>query len=75
LAIKCDIRDEKSVLEAIKQTVEKFGGIDICINNASAINLVNTEDLDMKRYDLMHAINTRGTFVTSKHCIPYLKKS
>jgi citronellol/citronellal dehydrogenase len=75
LPLQVDIRHEEQVLEAVKKTAETFGGIDICVNNASAINLTGTEALDMKRYDLMHGINTRGTFVTSKACIPYLKKA
>lgn len=75
LPIKTDIRHEEEVLAAIEQTVEKFGGIDICVNNASAINLTGTLATDMKRYDLMHQINGRGTFMTSKLCIPHLKKS
>jgi len=75
LPIMCDIRFEEQVAAAVKQTVEKFGGIDILVNNASAISLTPTEQTDMKRYDLMHGINTRGTFVCSKHCIPHLKKA
>ncbi|CAH0564147.1 unnamed protein product [Brassicogethes aeneus] len=70
-----DVRDEKQVRTAVEEAVKKFGGIDILINNASAISLTGTEDTDMKRYDLMHHINTRGTFLVSKECIPYLKKS
>lgn len=73
LPILCDIREEEQVAEAVAKTVETFGGIDICINNASAINLTGTLETDMKRYDLMHQINTRGTFLVSKMCIPYLK--
>src|SRR4051812_45189250 len=75
LAILGDVRDEGRVAEAVAETVERFGGIDICLNNASAINLVGTEALDMKRYDLMQDINTRGTFVMSKHCVPHLKEA
>jgi citronellol/citronellal dehydrogenase len=75
LPLQVDIRHEEQVFEAVKKTAETFGGIDICVNNASAINLTGTEAVDMKRYDLMHGINTRGTFVTSKACIPYLKKA
>ena len=75
LPLQVDIRNEDQVFEAVKKTAETFGGIDICVNNASAINLSGTEAVDMKRYDLMHGINTRGTFVTSKACIPYLKKA
>jgi len=75
LPIQCDIRDEKKVKEAIEKVVATFGGIDILVNNASAINLVGTLDIDMKRYDLMHHINTRGTFMVSKYCIPHLLKA
>ncbi len=75
LPIACDIRYEEQVAAAVAKTVETFGGIDICVNNASAINLAGTEALDMKRYDLMHGINTRGTFLVSKLCIPHLKKA
>jgi citronellol/citronellal dehydrogenase len=75
LPIVGDIRDEDGVFGAVEQCVGKFGGIDICVNNASAINLVGTEELSMKRYDLMQDINTRGTFLVSKACIPHLKKS
>ncbi|XP_055524677.1 hydroxysteroid dehydrogenase-like protein 2 isoform X2 [Wyeomyia smithii] len=76
-ALPCivDVRDEDAVRAAIKSAVDKFGGIDIVVNNASAISLTPTEQTDMKRYDLMHNINTRGTFLVSKECIPYLKKS
>lgn len=73
LPVLCDIREEEQVGEAVAKTVETFGGIDICINNASAINLTGTLSTDMKRYDLMHQINTRGTFLVSKMCIPHLK--
>jgi citronellol/citronellal dehydrogenase len=75
LACVVDIRDENQVVAAVQKTVETFGGIDILINNASAISLSPTTMTDMKRYDLMHAVNTRGTFVCSKACIPYLKKA
>lgn len=75
LGIKCDIRNEDEVTAAVKQAVDTFGGIDILINNASAINLSPTLQLDMKRYDLMQDINTRGTFVCSKACLPYLLKA
>lgn len=73
LPMLCDIREEAQVAEAVAKTVERFGGIDICINNASAIQLTGTLETDMKRYDLMHQINTRGTFLVSKMCIPHLK--
>ena len=75
LPIQCDIRDEHNVHESVKKAVDHFGGIDICINNASAISLTPTLDTDTKRYDLMHNINGRGTFLTSKACIPHLLKS
>lgn len=70
-----DVRHEESVQSAIKQAAETFGGIDILVNNASAIAMSNTEGTDMKKYDLMHEINTRGTFLASKLCLPYLKKA
>ncbi|XP_043653926.1 hydroxysteroid dehydrogenase-like protein 2 [Drosophila teissieri] len=70
-----DVRDEEQVRSAVEAAVAKFGGIDIVINNASAISLTSTPNTDMKRYDLMHNINTRGTFLVSKVCLPYLKKS
>ena len=73
IGIKTDIRFEDQVLAAVDKTVETFGGIDICINNASAISLTPTLNTDMKKYDLMHNINTRGTFMVSKSCIPHLK--
>jgi len=63
------------VFDAVAKTVEKFGGIDILVNNASAISLTGTLETPMKRYDLMHGINTRGTFLVSKTCIPHLKKA
>lgn len=75
LAVQCDIRDEIQVENAVKKSIEIFGGIDILINNASAISLTTTEKTDSKKYDLMHDINVRGTFIVSKACIPYLKKS
>jgi citronellol/citronellal dehydrogenase len=75
LPLVCDIRYEDQVQAAVDATADKFGGIDICVNNASAISLTGTEATDMKRWDLMHQINSRGTFLTSKTCIPYLKKA
>jgi citronellol/citronellal dehydrogenase len=75
LPIGGDIRDEDSVNRAVAETVDRFGGIDVCLNNASAINLAGTEALEMKRYDLMQDINTRGAFLVSKACIPHLKQA
>jgi citronellol/citronellal dehydrogenase len=75
LALLCDIRYEEQVAAAVAKTVETFGGIDILVNNASAISLTSTEHTEMKRFDLMHGINTRGTFMVSKACIPHLKKA
>jgi citronellol/citronellal dehydrogenase len=75
LPVVGDIRDEQQVLGAVEQAVQRFGGIDVCVNNASAINLAGTEALELKRYDLMQNINTRGTFAVSKACIPHLKQA
>jgi citronellol/citronellal dehydrogenase len=75
LACMVDIRDEAQIAAAVQKTVETFGGIDILVNNASAISLTGTLSTPMKRYDLMHGINTRGTFACSQACIPHLKKS
>jgi len=75
LPLIVDVRDEHSLIEAAEKTAKTFGGIDICVNNASAINLAGTQDITMKRYDLMHQVNGRGAFLTSKICLPYLKKS
>ena len=75
LPVACDIRDEAQVIAAIDQTVAEFGGIDICVNNASAISLTDSQRTEMKRFDLMMGINTRGTFMVSKYCIPHLKKA
>lgn len=76
-ALPCivDIRDEERVAQAVAKAVETFGGIDICVNNASAIMLTDTLSTPMKRYDLMHSVNTRGTFVTSQACLPHLLKA
>lgn len=73
LPIVGDVRDEEAVTRAVEQTVEQFGGIDICINNASAIALDGSESLPVKRYDLMQTINTRGTFLVSRSCVPHLR--
>jgi citronellol/citronellal dehydrogenase len=75
LPIACDIRFEEQVQAAVAKTVETFGGLDICVNNASAISLTRSTETDMKRYDLMHGINARGTFLVSRTCIPHLKKA
>ncbi|HPR01055.1 MAG TPA: NAD(P)-dependent oxidoreductase [Saprospiraceae bacterium] len=74
LAVKVDVREEAEVQAAVDQAVEQFGGIDIVINNASAIQLTPSEHTEMKRFDLMHQINYRGTFLVSKTCLPHLKK-
>jgi citronellol/citronellal dehydrogenase len=73
LPVVGDIRDEDAVLGAVSDCVAEFGGVDICVNNASAINLSGTVELPMKRYDLMQDINTRGTFLVSKACVPHLR--
>jgi citronellol/citronellal dehydrogenase len=75
LPVVCDIRSEEQVVEAVEQGAARFGGIDICVNNASAISLTPTLQTPMKRFDLMHQVNTRGTFLVSRTCIPYLLKS
>ena len=75
LPLTVDVRDEASVLAAVEAAVARFGGIDICVNNASAIQLTGTLATDMKRYDLMHQLNARGTFLVSKACIPHLKQA
>lgn len=75
LPIVCDIRDEAQIEAAVKQTADHFGGIDICVNNASAISLTGTLDTPAKRYDLMHQVNGRGTYLVSRACIPYLKQA
>jgi citronellol/citronellal dehydrogenase len=75
LPLLVDVRDEEAVRAAVEKTVETFGGLDICVNNASAINLSTSEAIDLKRFDLIQSINMRGTFVTSRACIPYLRKS
>jgi citronellol/citronellal dehydrogenase len=74
LPIVGDIRDADAVAAAVEQAVARFGGIDICVNNASAINLVGTEALEPKRYDLMQDINVRGTFVVTRACVPHLRR-
>lgn len=75
LPLAVDIRDEAAVIAAMEQTAARFGGIDIVVNNASAISLTPVTKTEMKRFDLMHQVNTRGTFMVSKYAIPYLEKS
>jgi citronellol/citronellal dehydrogenase len=75
LAVACDVRDETQIEAAVAAAAERFGGIDICVNNASAIFLASTEEMPAKRYDLMHQVNTRGTFFTTKACLPFLKRA
>jgi citronellol/citronellal dehydrogenase len=75
LPVQVDVRDEASVLAAVAQAVARFGGIDILINNASAISLTKTEDTPMKRFDLLMSVNVRGTFLCTQACLPHLKKS
>ncbi len=74
LAVQVDIRQEDQIQAAVAKAVEKFGGIDVVINNASAIQLTPTEQTEAKRFDLMQSINVRGTFLVVKHCLPYLRK-
>jgi citronellol/citronellal dehydrogenase len=75
LPLVCDIRFEEQVAEAVETCAAKFGGIDICVNNASAIQLTGTLQTDMKRYDLMNGINARGTYLVSRTCVPHLKRA
>jgi len=75
LPIVGDVRDEASVASAVDQAVERFGGIDVCVNNASAIDLAGTEALEMKRFDLMQDVNVRGTFAVGRACIPHLRRA
>jgi len=75
LPVVVDVRSESAIQESVEKTVKHFGGIDILINNASAISLTGTQETPMKTYDLMHSINTRGTYLVSKCCLPYLKDS
>jgi citronellol/citronellal dehydrogenase len=75
LALQCDIRFEDQLEAAVAATVASFGGIDICVNNASAISLTPLEKTDPKRIDLMFGINTRGTLLTTKACLPYLRRA
>jgi citronellol/citronellal dehydrogenase len=75
LALQCDIRDEESVRAAVAKTAETFGGIDVVINNASAIFPMPTKDTPIKRWDLMHGVNARGTFLVTQACLPWLEKA
>jgi citronellol/citronellal dehydrogenase len=75
LAVPGDVREERAIERAVAQAVETFGGIDVCVNNASAIDLSPTTKLATKRYDLMQAVNARGTFLLSRACIPHLRRS
>lgn len=75
LAVTCDVRSEEDVERAVAETVAAFGGIDICVNNASAISLTKLEETEMKRVDLMFGVNTRGTLLVSKACLPHLRKA
>jgi citronellol/citronellal dehydrogenase len=75
LPLTVDIRQEAQIAEAVAETVRTWGGIDICVNNASAISLTDTESTPMKRFDLMHQVNTRGTFATTQGCLQELKKA
>ena len=75
LPVVCDIRDDQVVADAVAAAAQKFGGIDIVVNNASAIALLDTEHVSMARFDLMHQVNARGTFLVSKTCLPWLQKS
>lgn len=75
LPLVCDIRDDQAVLAAVARAAEHFGGIDIVVNNASAIALLGTDKISMSRFDLMHQVNARGTFLVSKSCLPWLMKS
>ena len=73
--VACDVRDEAQIIAAVQGGADRFGGIDAVINNASAISLTATEATDSKRFDLMHDINVRGTFLVTKHCLPFLKRA
>jgi citronellol/citronellal dehydrogenase len=75
LPLVVDVREEEQVAAAVQRCAEHFGGIDVCVNNASAINLAATADIDMRRYDLIQHINTRGTFITTRACLPFLQRA
>ena len=73
--VACDIREEGQIITAVQQAVSEFGGIDILINNASAISLTGTEQTETKRFDLIHDVNVRGTFLVTRHCLPHLRRA
>ena len=75
LAVQCDIRSEEQIVQMVSRAADKFGTIDILVNNASAISLTPTDQTQTKRFDLMHDINVRGTFLVTKACVPFLKRS
>lgn len=75
LPVVCDIRDEAQIAQAVDQAVDRFGGPDILVNNASAMRLTGTLDTPAKRFDLMHAVNTRGTFLVTQACLPHLLRA
>jgi citronellol/citronellal dehydrogenase len=75
LPLQVDIRDEQQVLAAVQQVADRFGGVDVLVNNASAINLTATEATPIKRFDLMFGVNVRGTFLCTQACLPHLKRS
>jgi citronellol/citronellal dehydrogenase len=75
LAVRCDVRDDEQIQAAVAAAVDRFGGIDVLVNNASAIHLAGTLDTPMKRWDLMHGVNARATFACSQACIPHLARS
>jgi NAD(P)-dependent dehydrogenase (short-subunit alcohol dehydrogenase family) len=75
VAVVGDVREEADVERAVATAVDRFGGVDMCVNNASALDVRGTEELPLKRFDLMQSINSRGTFVLTRACLPYLKRS
>ncbi|MGE0361374.1 MAG: SDR family oxidoreductase [Vicinamibacterales bacterium] len=75
LAVAMDVREEPQVKAAVRAAVERFGGVDVLVNNASAIYLTGTLDTPIRRFDLMHQVNTRGTFLATQHCLPHLVRS
>jgi citronellol/citronellal dehydrogenase len=75
MPVACDVREEAQIIKAVEEGAARFGGIDILINNASAISLSGTEATESKRFDLMHDINVRGTFLVTKHCLKYLRRA